>query len=94
MKFLLILTVLIVSTYLCVASTNGTCRWQEKRNSLVAQLSPTGQQAANKLISQIQLYTGAAIQPLYEYITQKYASFLKSLNAQDNQKLTQLSNLL
>jgi hypothetical protein len=96
MKFLVVISILALSVYMCAGShSDAVCAWQQARNELVSQLTPEGQETLTEIAESQQLITGAAIQPLFESLGEKYAEQLKAINASaDSDKLEALGQLL
>ncbi len=95
MKFQIIVSVLMMSMYMCSADVNQTCSWQLQRNNLIKSLTPAGQSTVNTILLDLQYITGAAIQPIFGYLQNKYAAAIgKITNSTDNANLNNLGKFL
>ena len=77
MKFLLILTVLMMSMYVVYGDVNQTCSWQQQRNNLIKKLTPAGQSTVIKILLDLQYIFGAAVQPIFGYLEKKYTADIR-----------------
>lgn len=92
MKFILIVSVIISVAY--GQSTSEICGWQSSRDNLIKSLTSAGQKAANQILLDLQLITGAAIQPLCNYVYVEHKMEIDSiLNSTDSSRLIKLGSL-
>jgi len=87
MKFQLFILALTLTS--CLAADEVTwksyfgdaCTWRNALNSNLKQLSPNGQQIFTQILLDLQAYTGAAIQPHFDFLSSKYGEQMASVNA-------------
>ena len=95
MKFLILLSVLALSIYNCVAFSEEVCAWQQARNEVVDKFSQEGQETLLQVAKTLQFVTGAAAVPGWKAIGEKYSSELESiLSSSDADNLKELGNLV
>ena len=95
MKFLVILSILSLSVYITSASlSSDTCNWYNSAKAVIGKLTPQGQKGALKVLQDYQLYAGAAVQPVYDYLGQLYKNEIASVNASDSAQLAKLQVFL
>lgn len=95
MKLLLIISTLALSAYITGASTSSdACAWSALASAAIGKLTPAGQQTVLKELKDIQLYMGAALQPVYEYLGGVYKNEIAAVNATDSAQLANLGAFL
>ena len=95
MKFLLVVSILALSAYITSASSSSeVCTWYSSLQALITKLTPAGQQTVLKNLQDYQLFAGAAVQPVYDYLGQVYKNEIASVNATDSAQLNKLKIFL
>ena len=71
------------------------CKLQQAWDEIVSKLTPEGQETVTQIVENLQLISCAALQPLYDFIGEKYAEQIKAINASaDADKLEALGQML
>ena len=95
MKLLLVISVLALSACCISASfSSEACAKQDAAKAAIAKLTPTGQQTILRQLQTYQFFLGAALQPVYEYLGEKFKTEIASVNATDAAQLEKLGALL
>lgn len=95
MKVLILLSVLALSIYNCVAFSEKVCAWQQARNEVFDKFSQEGKETLLQVAKTLQFVTGAAAVPGWKAIGEKYSSELESImSSSDANNLEELGKLV
>lgn len=70
------------------------CEWQTKRDNLINKLTPAGQNVTHQILKDLQLITGAGLQPIYEQVKNENKRIINKLIETDKESFDLFLNLL
>lgn len=91
LKILLLISIIALSLN---QVKSDLCEWQTKRDDLIAQLTPAGQNVTKQILKDLQYITGAAVQPIYEQVKEEKKSIIDQLMQTDKVSFEYMLNFI
>lgn len=91
--FLTFFLICLASYAYSLETVEEVCQWGAKRTELIKQLTPYGQTVVTRILKDLQYISGAAIQPVFEFVKkQNNETVNRLLNSTDAGKFGTLLN--